>query len=149
MIKRPPSSPTGWIWSVSVNNKLVFNGSRHWFLLMILLVWLWEQTKKLMWPYGQKVGPEIEWRLESLLQATEGCKCLWWEGTTAIVRTLTLLTSLKEHKTRPEFWFKVLGGWPRRRISLDLQRSWRKEVILPHWSAIIIWGEDRTLHCRK
>ena len=79
-----------------------------------------------------------------------GLHMQWWNGRMAMHRTLPLLTSVKEQKTPPGFWLKALNGWHRSKISLGL---WRREVIHPHQSGIIIDRDsidnDRTLYCRK
>ena len=75
-----------------------------------------------------------------------GLHMRWWDGRMAMHRTLPLLTSVKEQKTPPGFWLKALNGWLRSKISLVL---WRREVIYPHQSAVIIDREYRTLYCRK
>ena len=79
-----------------------------------------------------------------------GLHMQWWNGRMAMHRTLPLLTSVKEQKTPPGFWLKALNGWHRIKISLGL---WRREVIHPHQSGIIIDRDsidnDRTLYCRK
>ena len=83
---------------------------------------------------------------EQLYNNSRGLHLQWWDGRMAIAGTLTLLTSAKEQKTKPRFWFKALNGWLRSKISLGL---WRREVIHPHQSAIIIDKEYRTLNSRK
>ena len=104
-----------------------------------------------------------------------GLHLQWWDARMVIHRKLTLLTSVKEQKTPPGFglilelqlqhqsfqWiFRVnlpydwlvwspcylLNDWLRSKISLGL---WRRQVIHPHQSAIIIDREYRTLYCRK
>ena len=138
------SSP-GSIWSISVNktSTVIGNGFGWWSSWSWHFRWKQKKLHVTLWVRSRA----WDWKDAAIFASGyRGLHMQWWDGRMAIAGTLTLLTSAKEQKTKPRFWFKALNGWLRSKISLGL---WRREVIHPHQSAIIIDKEYRTLNSRK